>query len=423
MGNPAAGHTGVAVVGAGVAGLAAAKLARAHGASVTVLEARGRIGGRALTDSDRLGWTWDRGAHWLHCADINPFTTIADRLGFTYKASRTPHRLWLGDRWADEHDHAALEAAVHARNAAIASAGQAGRDVPASEVLPPADAWTPLIHQRLAALTGADPDVCSTLDDARYHDTGEHWPVSAGFGALISRWAADVPVHLNAPVSAIDWQRADRVRLRTPNGELTAEHAIVTVPTSVLARGAIRFDPVLPGRYQDAIAALPLGGATKIALAFDRDVFGSGMCHMTSKPHAPEGMTFQLSPFDRPLAIGYLGGRYADSMEAEGPAAMAERALDILADAFGTGIRRRVTGWSATAWSRDPYSRGGYSIAMPGRAHLRHELARPIAPRLRLAGEACEIHSYGTVNAAYASGRRAAAAALGLPASHVEQAD
>jgi monoamine oxidase len=400
--------------------LAAAKLARAHGASVTVLEARSRIGGRAITDTDRLGWSWDRGAHWLHCADINPFTAIADRFGFTYHAGSTPNRLWLGERWADEHDHAALEAAVAARNAAIASAGQAGRDVPASDVLPPTDTWAPLVHQRLAALSGADPDVCSTLDDARYYDTGHHWPIREGFGALIARWAADVPVHLNTPVSAIDWQSADRVRLITPHGELTANHAIVTLPTSVLARGDIRFDPVLPGRYQDAIAAMPLGGANKIALAFDGDVFGTGMCHMTSKPHAPEGMTFQLTPFGRPLAIGYLGGRHADAMEAEGPAAMAEHALEILSAAFGTGIRRRVRAWAATGWSYDPYSRGGYSIAMPGRAHLRHELARPIAPRLRLAGEACELQSYGTVNAAYASGRRAAAAALGLPASDVE---
>lgn len=418
-----AAHTGIAIVGAGVAGLAAARLARAHGVPVTVLEARARIGGRALTDADRLGWTWDRGAHWLHCADINPFTPIAERLGFTYKRTNTPHQLWLGERWADEHDHAALDAAVGARNAAIAAAGQAGRDVSADDVLPPRDTWTPLIHQRLAALTGADPDVCSTLDDARYLDTGHHWPVREGFGALIARWAADVPVHLNTPVTAIDWQRADRVRLTTPDGDLTADHAIVTVPTSVLARGGIRFRPALPERYEAAIANMPLGGANKIALAFDRDVFGTGMAHMTSKPHAPEGMTFQLTPFDRPLAIGYLGGRYADSMEAAGPAAMAERALDILADAFGTGIRRHVTGSAATGWSRDPCSRGGYSIAMPGRAHLRHELGRPVAPRLRFAGEACELQSYGTVNAAYASGRRAAAAALGLPISNVESPD
>ena len=405
-------QTDLAIVGAGVAGLAAAKLARAEGADVTVLEARSRIGGRALTDSDSLGATWDRGCHWLHNAETNPFRRIADDLGFAYKMTPTPQKLWLGDDWADTATAETLRSALDARFAAIDAAGKAGNDVAAAEVLPPPDKWSQLFAQWLAALSGADPEDCSTLDDSRYVDSRANWPVREGYGALVASWGADVPVHLNTRVTTIDWRARNTVSLTTDDGTLCARQVIVTVPTTVLAAEGIRFTPGLPDRHQRALEATPLGGANKVALAFDRDVFGTGMCHMSSKPHAPQGMAFQIRPFDRPLAIGYLGGRYARDMEAAGPRAMADRAMEILTDAFGTRIRDHVTGWTTTGWSQDPYSRGAYSIALPGRAHLRPEMETPIGPNLRLAGEACDVDAFGSVNGAFASGRRAASQAL-----------
>lgn len=404
--------TDIAIVGAGVAGLAAAKRIRAAGRSVRVLEARDRIGGRALTDTDSLGVAWDRGCHWLHSADTNPFTAIADALGFTYKTTVTPRRLWLGDRWAADAELAELDAVVAERFGAVTEAGRAGRDVAAADVLPRDDTWAPLVAQWLAALSGADPDRLSTLDDARYADSPANWPVGEGYGALVAAWGRDVPVARGTPVTALDWRAADHVRLATPAGDLRARQVIVTVPTSVLAAGGIAFTPDLPPAHAEALAAVPLGGANKVAIRFDRDVFGTGMCHMTSQPHAPEGMSFQLRPFGRDLAIGYLGGRYAAEMEAAGPEAMAARALDILSDAFGGTVRRHVAGWATTGWSLDPLSRGGYSIALPGEAAKRPVLTAPIGDRVRLAGEACSLDAFGTANGAHASGEAAAAAAL-----------
>jgi len=231
----------------------------------------------------------------------------------------------------------------------------------------------------------------------------------------VARWAAGVPVHLNTPVQRIAWDGPGGVALATPAGTLRADQVLVTVPTSVLARGDIAFAPALPAAHRDAIAAVPLGGANKVALRFDQDVFGTGMAHMTSRAHAPEGMAFQLLPFGRPLAIGYLGGRYAERMEAEGPGAMVARAREILADAFGSRVHRAVSAWAVTQWSGDPFSRGAYSIALPGYAHRRRVLPEPVGGRLRFAGEACDLAHFGTVNAAYVSGRRAAAHALDVP--------
>lgn len=73
--------TDVVVIGAGAAGLAAARSLRRAGRRVIVLEARTRIGGRAFTDRTALGAPFDRGAHWLHSAEDNPFLAEARRLG------------------------------------------------------------------------------------------------------------------------------------------------------------------------------------------------------------------------------------------------------------------------------------------------------------------------------------------------------
>ena len=84
------------IVGAGAAGLAAARVALACDLTVLVLEAKDRIGGRAHTDRATFGFPWDRGAHWLHQARTNPFTAFAEAEGFAYDQLGLPRRLWSG---------------------------------------------------------------------------------------------------------------------------------------------------------------------------------------------------------------------------------------------------------------------------------------------------------------------------------------
>jgi monoamine oxidase len=271
-------------------------------------------------------------------------------------------------------------------------------------VLPRHARWSAPFARFVAAFSGADPDEASTLDFALYRDTDQDWPVVEGYGALIARWAADVPVRLATPATRID-RRGRAVVVETPAGAIAARAVIVTASTGVLAAGGIRFDPPLPDAVRAAIEAVPMGMANKIAIEFDRDVFGDvapGSVGFSARGQGVLG--FQIRPAGSGLAIGYVGGRAASALEAMGHAGMAAHAIDELAAIFGSDIRRRVTGAAATAWEGDPWIRGGYTAARPGQAHRRAVLAAPFDERVFLAGEACSPTFFSTAHGAYLSG-------------------
>jgi monoamine oxidase len=397
------------VVGAGAAGLAAARTALACGLTVAVLEAKDRIGGRAHTDTDTFGVPWDRGAHWLHHARHNPFTAFADQEGFAYQQSPIPRRLWSGG-WADAALDAELEDYYARAFAAIDAAGAAGLDVAASEVIPPHPRFRPMFDSWSAALNGADPERVSTLDHARYDMSGGNWRVADGFGALVARFGAGLPVELDTRAERIRWGGSEVV-VNSLRGTLRSRAAIVTASTNVLAQGGIAFDPPLPVPKREALAGVPVGEANKVALAFKGKLpgpAGSYFLHLEHRTH--EVMRFEIRPFGRKLVIGYLGGRFAAELEAAGPDAMAAFATDKLAQVFGSGLRQQIHAVATTAWVGDPDIMGGYSYALPGKAHLRPLLAEPLAERVFFAGEACSLDAFGTVHGARASGEAAARA-------------
>ncbi|MFG1425451.1 flavin monoamine oxidase family protein [Roseixanthobacter glucoisosaccharinicivorans] len=409
----------VAVIGAGVAGLAAGRALEGSGLSVTILEAAGRIGGRAFTDTASFAQPWDLGCHWMHSALDNPFVAIADRLGFSYRRS-TQHyirKLHLGTRWADDDERDAAVRAVEAAFEAIAAAGLAGRDIPASDVIPDAGPWNRLVRHWIALMTAATPQDISTLDFARYHDGGENWPVVEGYGALVAAQASGLKVTLNCPVHLVDWSGAG-VRLATAKGDVTARAVIIAVSTDVMAKGHLRFAPALPPELAEAMAALPLGVSEKVAFGFDRDVFGfserAGIntIDFTRPERAP--VNFQIIPGARPLAIAHLGGASGRALVEAGPQAMADFALAGLSDVFGADIRARVTAWRSTSWARDPHIGGGYSCALPGKAHLRGRLFAALAERILFAGEAVSEHAFSTCHGAHLSGQAAARSAISL---------
>jgi len=417
------GDVDVAVVGAGAAGLAAGLRLRDAGVRSVVLEAAGRTGGRAYTDTTTFGTPWDLGCHWLHSAETNPFVPIADRLGFTYRSSNAAllRRLHMTTRWASDAEADAAQACVDAAFDAIRAAGEAGQDVAARDVLADAGLWTPLVRHWIGLMTASPPERVSTRDFAAYADGHENWPVLDGYGALVRAHGADLPVVLSCPVSRIDWA-ADGVKLTTPRGTVRARAVIVTVSTAVIAGERLVFTPALPAPLMAAFHALPLGVSEKVALGFDRDVFGfeERVGINTFDPARPDRMpvNFQIIPGPQPLVVAHMAGDPGGALVAQGADAMADFALEAIAAAFGSAVKAHVTQSVATGWVADPLIGGGYSGALPGaaamRARLLDTIAAPVGGRILFAGEAVSEHAFSTCHGAHLSGRAAAESALSL---------
>jgi monoamine oxidase len=410
-------ETDVVVVGAGAAGLAAAVRLQAAGVPFVLLEAKHRVGGRAFTDTGTFGVPFDRGCHWLHSASINPLTAVADRLGFHYQRQPAKkRRLFLAGREADDATRDAAGAAVAAAFEAANEAGRAGRDVAMSEVIDTASPFHRLVVHWTGLMSSLPPEDISTLDFADYRDTYENWPVAEGYGALVVAAGAGVPVSLGVRVRAVDWSGTGVV-VTTDDGELRAKRAIVTVSTTVLARGGIRFTPSLPAGLAEAIDACTLGHAEKIVFRFDRPIEGFGPTSYadTFEPDRPERapINFVVNPFGHPLAVGHVGGDFSEQIAREGAAAMIDFGRAALVDIFGADIGRRILAATVTTWSADPDIGGAYSSARPGKGALRDRLAHPVGDRLRFAGEASAGPFFSTAHGAHLSGIEAADWAIG----------
>jgi monoamine oxidase len=403
----------VAVIGAGSAGIGAARrLAEDGTRRVLVLEARDRVGGRVHTIAP-AGFPLDRGAEWLHSADINPLSLIAQHLGFS--VHRRPPE-WTS-RLARSGQSAAAEAdwlaTREAQSRARRKAASEPEDRSLASVLPPGGRWNQLLDATSTWGNGAELERVSVKDYVRYDEnsTNTNWRVGEGYGRLFEKLAEGLPIALETPVARID-HRGRAIRLDTVRGAVTAARVIVTVPTSILAAEAIRFEPPLPEKIA-AAAGLPLGIDNKLFIALDGPAPGIG-CNefLVGSTTRRETMSYQIRPLDRPAIYCFFGGRFAAAMEREGAAAMFAFAADELADILGNEVRRRISLLAATGWLTDPWSRGSYSYAAPGHAGDRALLAAPVDDRLFFAGEATSPNFFSTAHGAYMSGVAAAEAIL-----------
>lgn len=392
----------VVIIGAGAAGLAAARTLLAADVSIAVLEAKERIGGRAFTDNESVGIAWDQGGHWLHDQGRNFFARYAQDQGIPLEGVAETMHIWTVRGWADSgfiRDYDAYCDLVFDR---IQCLGLGAHDVSVADATPVHFQFQPMFASWYAALSGMEPDRSSAFDDYRYQDDTGNRRVRCGYGALLADYGREVPVTLATPVEHIDW--SGPLSVHTPKGELRPQAVIVTVSHSVLSAETIRFSPRLPEAYMTAFANIPLGEAEKVAIAFEGDVFGMEDEHVAFVHEDEAAVRFQIRPFAQNIAIAYMAGRFARYICDAGEAEMAAFALERLADAFGTDIRSRVTGVKATQWCRDPHIGGGYSSARPGQADGRYDIAHPLAERLYFAGEAHAVDAYGTVHGAYRSG-------------------
>jgi monoamine oxidase len=364
----------------------------------------GRIGGRAWTRDSDFGVPFDIGCAWIHAADRNPFTADARRLGWDV----VPHdmgldHLWIGRRRALAEEMAAVARADAAMSAALDR--HRGADTAMEAILGDCH-WL----RACATFAGpmdfaADSDEISVADFRAAACLDPNLYTRQGFGALIARWGADVPVTLDCPVRRIDWSGAG-VAVETARGTLRARAAIVTVSTGVLAFEDIRFTPDLPEDHLQAAHDLPMGLLTKIPVEID-GAEGLGVApwdDLLMERPARHDLYVLCRPFGWPLMVGFVGGDFAWEIEAAGEAAAVDFMTDRLADMFGSGIRARVRRSLMTNWARERTVRGAYAAARPGRAGARAVLAQPLAERVWFAGEALAGSLIQTAGGARLSG-------------------
>jgi monoamine oxidase len=398
-------HYDVIVVGAGAAGVAAARRLQDAGKRVIVLEARSRIGGRAWTQVVD-GHPLDLGCGWLHSADRNPWSAIARDRGL--EIDRTPPpwtrpSLAIGFSRADQRDFRSALDGFYERVAEVAERGQ---DLPASECLERNGRWNGLINTVATFIAGAEWDKVSAIDLHRYADTGVNWRVVEGYGELVRRYGTGLNIMTDCTVHRIDHSRRP-VRVETGKGTMAADAVVVTIPSALLARDAIAFVPDLPEK-RAAAAMLPLGHDDKLFLSLAQPDEFEKDTRLFGRTDRPGTGAYHMRPFGRPLIECYYGGSLAEDMERAGPRAFFEFAKEELVSLLGHDFAGRIAPVAVHSWGSDPFAGGAYSYAKPGYADSRAVLAAPVDGRLFFAGEACSPDDFSTAHGAYRTGLAAA---------------
>jgi monoamine oxidase len=401
----------IAVIGAGAAGIGALRrLGQAATVSALGLEARDRIGGRVHT-IEPAGFPLDRGAEWLHSADRNPLSPIAQSLGFI--VHRRPPEWTTRLRRSGETIEAEADwiATREVQGRARRKAALMPEDQSLASVLEPGGRWNQLFDATSCWANGAELDRVSVKDYVRYEDSGVNWRLREGYGRLFEKLAEIQPVALQAAVSRID-HSGRAIRIETSRGTVTAQRIIITVPTSILAAEAIRFDPPLPDKVE-AATGLPLGVDDKLFISLSNPLPEiEPDIYLVGSTKSRETMSYQVRPLNRPAIYCFVGGRFAAALEREGEGAMFSFAAEELARLLGNGVRRHIAPLASSAWLQDRWARGSYSYARPGHAEDRARLAAPVDNRLFFAGEACSPNFFSTAHGAYMTGVAAAEATL-----------
>lgn len=412
----------VAVVGAGMSGIAAARALTDAGCKVIVLEARSRIGGRIHTDRS-LGVPIDMGAAWIHGVDGNPLTALARQAGAaTVLSDFDAQALYRGGR--------RLRAAVHARASAIAEAwsedlADEAEDDPGMTVA------AALRRRESDVLEGASEEVASaarfliasnieleygedtTLMSAADYDSddafdGEDVLFPGGYGALPAFLARGLDIRLGHAVAAIEHDDAGAV-LRGAWGELDVDAAILSVPVGVLAAGTVALTPGLPRAHQRALELIQMGDLERIVLRFERAFWPDDVHYFGVVDLSPAMDFYNLGVVGAGATLACLtGGSHSRRLQSLRLEQAIEEPLAALRSAFGGAVPDPIATARSTWWT-DPYARGAYSVTRPGGSlDSRAALAKPLGPRLHMAGEATVGDYPATVHGALLSGQRAA---------------
>ncbi|MCC5974908.1 MAG: FAD-dependent oxidoreductase [Rubellimicrobium sp.] len=400
----------VVIVGAGAAGMAAARHLMDRGLEVIVLEAADRVGGRAWTEDQLLGQPFDHGCSWLQGPRGLPAVERARGLGFTLEDHSSPREvLHVGDRPANSDERRAYDRAWGVITSALENARD---DVAAGTLVPPGLDFASEVQTWIGAMDFAtDFPELSTADWQSYADYDFDYLVKEGLGRLAASFADGLPVSLSTPVTAIDTS-GEGVAVETPGGTIRAKACILTVSTGVLASGAIRFTPALPDWKEEAIGNVPMGLLLKVGLMFDGARFGMSdsqfLSHRITDPVPAPACYFLTFPTGHDYVTGFIGGQFAWDLAKEGEAALIDFALGKFVSMVGSEAQSRLQSSTVTRWDNNPFTMGAYSHARPGHFTARAALERPLHERLFFAGEAMATPYAALYSGAHLHGEKVA---------------
>jgi monoamine oxidase len=402
----------IVVIGAGAAGIAAARRILAANRKVIVVEATSQVGGRCLTDLASFEVPFERGARWIHNSDANPVIKLARNAGLDIAVAPVGQKIRVGRRNARAGETEQFLATLVRANRAIDEASR-GADLACAAVLPKdLGDWAGTAEFVLgASATGKDLKDISVIDRAHGQDRSAILTCRQGLGTMMAKLADQVPLALSTPASRIVWSNRE-VMVETQAGRISARAAIVTVSSNVLTSGAIKFSPDIPKRQLDAAAKLSLGSYDHIALQLPGNPLGLGRDDVIIEQSNSTRTALLLANIGgSSLCSIDIAGSFGRDLSAQGEAAMIAFAIEWLTKLFGTDAMAGVKKSSATRWNASPYVLGAMSAAAPGAQPARKILSEPIGA-VFLAGEATHETLWGTVDGAWESGERAAEAAL-----------
>ncbi len=418
----------ILVIGAGLAGLAAARECLRHGHQVTVLEARDRIGGRINTSRVWPDLPLDLGASWIHGVTGNPLTTLADEI----KAKR-----WLTSyqRAATYHgkghllsgaEEAALDNMQQQLAQTLAQAQQAEQDLSLQQAVAGLRQQFKQDAEAMALFnfclsSSYEQEYAGSASEMSVHwfDNGKFFSgddalFAAGFGVITDYLARDLAVKLAQQVTAIEYSPSG-VQVQTTQARFVADQVLITLPLGVLQHQSVRFVPALPPAKLEAIDKLGMGVLNKCYLRFGQAFWPKDVdwLEYIAPKHGEwaEWVSFMRAA-QVPVLLGFNAAEHGRAIEKLSDAEIVASAMATLKTIFGKDIPHPID-YQITRWASDAFARGSYSYnALGSRPAMRDALASPLNNQLFFAGEATAKDYFGTAHGAYLSGLRAAAELL-----------
>lgn len=424
------------IIGAGAAGLMAAReLARA-GKKVTIIEAQDRCGGRIHPlPAEEFGYKAEGGAEFVHGAA--PVTRAVMREAGLSLSPRA------GTRWSTRTGK------LSPADYSLPHAGRFYRalqevkaDLPVADFLEvhfagrQYDELRRSVTRTVEGYDAADPHRFSTFalrDEWTSRDDGEHGRIAEGYGALVEHLASEcrrhgAAIHFGAAVTSID-AVGGRVAARCRDGAhdgaiFEADAAILTVPLPLLSEIAL---PPAARERLAATADIGFGNVVKLLLRFATpwwaDIGGRDLADLSfllSNATVPTWWT--QHPAEHPVLTGWFAGPKADRVSSHAEADLIDMGLASLAEIFALPpdrLRRNLVASRAINWGNDPFARGAYSYATPRTREAQSVLRKPNSDAIFFSGEALYAGpDMGTVEAALASGQETAQTVLkGSPAT------